>query len=32
MQWPKTDLQEKVPAQFVENAIFQRLIMIDPYK
>ncbi|KAJ8716199.1 hypothetical protein PYW08_013484 [Mythimna loreyi] len=30
--WPKTDTQEKVPAQFVENAIFQRLIMIDPYK
>lgn len=30
--WPKTDSQEKVPAQFVENAIFQRLMMIEPYK
>lgn len=30
--WPKADLQEKVPAKFVENAIYQRLLMIDPYK
>ncbi|XP_022830308.1 ubiquinone biosynthesis protein COQ9-B, mitochondrial-like isoform X2 [Spodoptera litura] len=30
--WPKVDTQEKVPAKFVENAIYQRLLMIDPYK
>ncbi|KAF9405522.1 hypothetical protein HW555_013787 [Spodoptera exigua] len=30
--WPKVDAQEKVPAKFVENAIHQRLLMIDPYK
>ncbi|XP_060802382.1 ubiquinone biosynthesis protein COQ9, mitochondrial isoform X2 [Amyelois transitella] len=31
--WPKEDLKEKkVPAQFIENAIMTRLLMIEPYK
>lgn len=31
--WPKEDLKaSKVPANFVENAIMARLLMIDPYK
>nr|XP_049706746.1 ubiquinone biosynthesis protein COQ9, mitochondrial isoform X2 [Helicoverpa armigera] len=30
--WPKTDSKDKVPAKFIENAIFKRLLMIDPYK
>ncbi|XP_064292268.1 ubiquinone biosynthesis protein COQ9, mitochondrial-like isoform X3 [Plodia interpunctella] len=31
--WPKENLKEsKVPAKFIENAIFTRLLMIEPYK
>lgn len=30
--WPKENVKDKVPAQFVENAIITRLLMIEPYK